>query len=65
MVKLCQQITKAKVDQGKKIEIFITKMDESTKMVEKLKPTKDTSAPKNGNNKCLLCKKGHKKRKCW
>ena len=40
-------------------------MDELTKMVETLKPTKGTSTPNNRNNKCPLCNKGHKKGGCW
>ena len=65
MVEICQQITKAKVEQGNKISILITNMDELTNMVEKMKPTKGTSTPNNGNNKCPLYKKGHKNGKCW
>ena len=65
IVELCQQLTKAKVDQGNQIGILITKMDELTKIVEKLKQTKGTVTLKNGNKKCPLCKKGHKKGKCW
>ena len=64
-LELYQQLTEAKVEQRNQIAIFITNMDELTKMVKKLKPTQDTSMLNNGNNKFLMCKKGHKKSKCW
>ena len=65
MVEIYQQLTEEKVEQGNQIAILTIKMDELTKMVEKLTPTKGTSTLNNGNNKCSLCKKGHKKGKCW
>ena len=65
MLELCQQLTKAKVEQGNQIVILITNMYEFTNMVEKLKPTKGTSTQNNGNNKYPLCKEGHKKGKFW
>ena len=61
MVELCQQLTKAKVAQGNQIAILITKMDELTKMVENLKPTKGMSTPNSSIKKFPLCNKGHKK----
>ena len=54
MVELFQQLTKAKVEQDNQIVIFITNIDELTKMVETLKPTKGTSTPNNGIKTFLL-----------
>ena len=50
MVEICQQLTEAKVEQGNQITILITKMDELTKMVEKLKPAEGARTPNNDNN---------------
>ena len=70
MVELCQQLTEAKMQQGKQITELIVQVAKLTKLLTKksTKPAGSDCRKRTASSrykKCDMCKKVHKKGMCW
>ena len=66
MLELCAQLAVAKAEQGANISQLNTKIDQLTKLVEKLATQTPTTTPTMGRiGHCTKCEKRHEIVMCW